>query len=164
MQYWQVLKHTKGSPKLVVQYDMQDNQHASQVCGWLNSQFSRIKARKNIEDRATKRIQKQTQNAVAKMSELTAEARTGRSQKLRGRLKAELARIKEWEHARKSFLDDRVSGNDGKHAGVFQLKSAARQELKQIEKDSKKYQQFVTDYLSTGADADIKILGCLVVE
>ena len=164
MQYWQVLRLAKGSTKMEGLFDMQDNDHAIEICDWLNKSFKGIKQKKELSQNEARRLKKQTHRAVEIMAEMTKECRSTRAGQLKQKLKTELERIKTWESERRSFLTSQIEGKDDKHRGVINIQSAARRERDQIERDSTQYKDFINKFLTTSSEADVRILGCLLTE
>jgi ERCC4-related helicase len=162
-QYWQVIEHKKGSPKQTPLFDIHDIEHALKITAWLNERLSKMKPKKDLSQAELDRIKRQTDRAFQLMREQASEARHRRMEQLVPRVREEHKRIKAWEGERRQYLDRIISG-ELTHQGQFALASRAKLERERIDSDSRHYTAFINDYLATNDDADIRILGCLIVE
>jgi ERCC4-related helicase len=164
MQYWQILSQKKGSSKITALVNPSENDHVHAICQWLNSMLSKTKRTSKLDELTGKRIQKLAPQVIEEMKRLTDEARQKRGEELVPTLRNELKRIKDWEKRRQEYLESFTKNADmATHGGMHSQIRKAAEELETINSDSKTYNDFINDYLKTNDEADIRILGCVLV-
>jgi superfamily II DNA or RNA helicase len=165
-QYWQLLEHRKGSPhfrKLVE--DVSDNDHALGIVKWLNTNLARMKQKKSLTPKEEKRIESLTRKAIEEMTAVTSEAREKRQRQLFPEIKAQSQKIRQWTTARTAYLNEQmILHKETVHGGAHSQIKKAQTEARDLERDSKSYNEFVKKYMSTNAEPDVRILGILIEE
>jgi superfamily II DNA or RNA helicase len=165
MQYWQLLSFPKGPASGQALVAIDDNDHALTVANWLNEHLGQIKRKNELTRFEANRIKRLAQAAVETMREATLKAREQRGKDLKPMLKAELDRIRQWEKNRQSYLQAFTENQDlATHGGMHSQVRRAKDELEHLNRDSRAYNEFIKQYLTTNQEADIRILGCFVEE
>ena len=163
MQYWQVLKQKKGSPKFESIVDITSNDHAIKITEWLNKTIKSMTRRNELEENEIKRLKSLSSKVINIMKEQSEHARKVRSEVLGPQLREEVKRIKSWEKSRETYLKRFVESKDlATHLGMFSQVNKAKKELETLKRDSQNYNDFIQAYLTTNKDPDIQILGCFI--
>lgn len=158
-QSWQVVEFSKGSNKCEKLVDLTEPNHTKEVAEWVREALDNEKGIHELSPFEQKRILSLTKPALDWMTKLVNDAREKRAEIELPRLKEEKKRIEAWEKSRRDYLTS-LKSSDGKdlHGGFFAMVKNAEEELETLNQDTKAFTEYITKYMSTDSNPDIRIL------